>query len=106
MAEHKNKNSAKGNFGIYIIRKFRKIFKIGKADLDRITKSSGDPTRIHQQVRKLKELYGDANITSDIIKELLSTSTKNAKIEEQEFLKEIIKLLGEIPEGNQKSYKP
>jgi chorismate mutase len=106
MAEHKNKNSAIGNFGIYAISKFRKIFKIGKADMDRITKSSGDPTRIHQQVRKLRELYGIDNIDYKLLTTLLAASTQDAKAEEQKTLREIIKLLGEIPEGNQKSYKP
>jgi chorismate mutase len=83
-----------------------KYSKLAKPIWIGLPTSLGDPTRIHQQVRKLRELYGKDNITSDVVKKLLNTSTENAKIEEQEALKEIIKLLGEIPEGNQKSYKP
>src|SRR5205807_7243301 len=53
-----NGNDAVSQFGIYKIWVKDKLRKIGKVDLLRVTESSGLPTRLHQQVRKLKELYG------------------------------------------------
>ena len=52
-----NKNSLKavGNFVGYVIKISGKTFKVGKADAGRITQSSGLPTRIHSQMRKLRK---------------------------------------------------
>ncbi len=57
MKKHKNSNNAVGNFCIYLILFDEKIYKVGKADYDRITLSTGTPTRIHQQVRILSTKY-------------------------------------------------
>ncbi|UBM60817.1 hypothetical protein LAG90_09230 [Marinilongibacter aquaticus] len=43
-----NANAAKGNFGVYEILKDGQLYKYGKADLGRVTQSSGLPTRLHQ----------------------------------------------------------
>lgn len=106
MAEYKNKNEAKGNFGIYQISLFEKLFKIGKTDLDRVTKSSGEPTRLHQQVRKLREEHGIINVFSSIIRVLFGATTEDAKAEEKAILDKIVEQTGEVPEGNQKSFNP
>lgn len=54
---HKNSNEAIGNYCVYQIIVAGEVYKIGKADLDRITKCSGNPTRIHQQMRILKKIW-------------------------------------------------
>ncbi len=100
---HKNNNSAIGNFGIYILSIFQELFKFGKSDLDRVTKSSNIPTRIHQQVRKLENEYGKENVAQRIIEELNDVSTKEAKEREKELLQEYYELTGQIPKGNKRS---
>jgi len=47
---HLNNNKAISHFGLYEIYVNGELYKIGKADLERITKSTGLPTRLHQQV--------------------------------------------------------
>jgi len=105
MSEHKNKNEAKGNFGIYQITIFGRIFKFGKADLDRVTQTSGFPTRLHQQLRKLFAVFGEKNVDGSIILRLLGITTKQAKKMESDILDGHIEQTGEIPEGNKKSHK-
>ena len=46
-----NNNAAKSRFGVYEIRVVGRLFKVGRADLIRITNSSGLPTRLHHQIR-------------------------------------------------------
>ena len=106
MADHKNKNLAKGNFCIYQISVFKNLFKFGKADMDRTTATSGDPTRIHQQVRKLAEEYGEKNVFRSIIQKLFGKTTSDAKELEKMILQNHFEQTGEIPEGNKKSFKP
>jgi URI fold toxin 2 len=106
MADHKNKNNAIGNFCIYQILIKQRLFKYGKADTDRITKSSGDPTRIHQQKRILSKIYGDGTARHQIISDLLNVSTEDAKNEEKSILQQYYELTGEVPEGNKNSFKP
>ena len=102
---HKNNNNARGNFVIYAIELFGSIFKIGKADADRITLTSGLPTRAHQQLRLLRNNFGNKFVDFFIIKTLFSVTTKNAKDEELATLENEIKRTGEVPEGNKKSYR-
>lgn len=102
---HKNNNNALGNYCIYVIRIFKKIFKFGKADFDRITKSTGIPTRIHQQMRKLIAEYGKYNVTYELIIVKLNVTTAQAKELEQLYLNNYIDEFNEIPEGNIKSHK-
>jgi len=103
---HKNNNDASGNYGIYQIIVEGKVFKIGKADLDRITKISGDPTRIHQQVTKLRKKYMKNNVFHIILEELFGYTTQQAKEVERTILRFVIAQQGGIiPEGNQKSFK-
>ena len=106
MGKHKNSNDAVGNYGIYIIFIDGITYKIGKADLDRITKSSGNPTRIHQQIRKLSLKYTEKNIFYRYLKRMLNVTTKEAKAFEEYFLNQYYMSNGTAPEGNQKSYKP
>lgn len=106
MAKHKNSNEAVGNYGIYEILIQDKTYKIGKADLDRITKLSGDPTRLHQQLRILAEKYGMENVEKLMLEELFDVSTAFAKEVEQEYLQTYYENTGEVPEGNKKSFKP
>ncbi len=106
MSIHKNNNNALGNYGIYEIVVNGQTYKIGKADLDRITLSSGDATRLHQQLRKLAEEFGIENIDNEILEKLYQVTTEVAKEIEQNYLQNYYETTGEIPEGNKKSFKP
>ena len=106
MKPHKNNNEANGNFAVYEIVVNGKTYKIGKADLDRITLSSGNPTRIHQQIRKLRQKYGRQNVYHTVLETLLGVTTQQAKDVEKAILQLIYEREGYIPEGNQNSFKP
>jgi hypothetical protein len=98
-----NTNTANGNFGIYQIEENGNLYKIGKADLNRVTKSTNKPTRLHQQVVSLnKNGKGDV-YTGKVIKEGYPT-TLEAKNAEKARLDEHYSKTGNIPEGNRKSY--
>lgn len=79
MTKHKNSHDAVGNFCIYQILFDGKVYKVGKADYDRITKSSGISTRIHQQIRILSEKYETKTVTHVILETLFGVSTLDAK---------------------------
>lgn len=106
VAKNLNTNVAKGNFGIYEIFKDGQLYKYGKADLGRITQSSGRPTRLHQQLRKLRDLYPNSEITGDVIDNLGKVTTNTAKGAENAYLNFYYKTTGIIPEGNLKSFFP
>ena len=101
-----NTNAAKGNFGIYEIIKDGQLYKYGKADLGRITQTSGYPTRLHQQIRKLRELYPESDIFGNVIEDLGKVTTKSAKGVENTYLNLFYKTNGYIPQGNLKSFIP
>ena len=103
---HKNNNQALGNYGIYEIEINGKTYKIGKADLDRVIKSSGDPVRIRQQIRKLRRKYSTQKVYYTILERLFGYTTQEAKAMEKAILQEVITQIGYVPEGNKKSYKP
>ena len=106
MTKHKNSNNAVGNFCIYRILMDRKIYKIGKADYNRITLSTGIPTRIHQQIRILSIKYINKRIEHEILEILFGVSTFDAKRLEKKVLKKMYDIDGEVPDGNKKSFKP
>lgn len=103
MAEHKNKNDSKGNFSIYKIFLNAVLFKFGKADADRVTESSGLPTRLHQQIRKLTEK--GFSVAFEIIVTLFGVTTKEAKNVEDEHIENHKKETAEYPEGNKQHKK-
>jgi RHS repeat-associated protein len=105
-ATNLNTNASKGNFGIYEIVKDGQLYKYGKADLGRITQSSGNPTRLHQQLRKLEELFPNSQISGKVIEDLGQVTTKTAKAVENSYLNFYYKTTGIIPEGNLKSFFP
>jgi len=100
-----NTNSATSRFGIYEIFVNGTLYKIGKADLMRITQSSGLPTRLHQQIRRLIRAYG-ANNVSQVLTELGTTTTQWAKAAETAVLRSIFDKLRMVPPGNIKSFFP
>ncbi|CRG52611.1 Rhs family protein [Yersinia wautersii] len=102
---HLNTNGATGNFGVYKIEINGELYKYGKADLNRITQSSELPTRLHQQVRKLQELYPDKVVKGTVIDKWHAT-TASAKAVETAKLDAHYKSTGQVPDGNKKSYKP
>ena len=102
---HKNNNEAVGYYGIYQILVHDKVYKIGKADIDRIIKKTHDPVRIHQQIRKLIAKYGDENVYYKLLRILFGYTTAAAKAAEQEILALIINQTGFIPEGNSKNHE-
>lgn len=104
-APHKNSNDAVGNSGVYEIEFDGKLHKIGKADLDPVTQSSGLPTRLHTQVRKLREKNPDAKVEGFVVETGYGT-TRDAKAAETKRLQDYHEVTGEIPLDNQKSFKP
>jgi len=54
------------------------LHKVGKADLVRVTKSSGLPTRLHQQIRKLEKTHGKGNVQGQVAENLGQTTTRAA----------------------------
>lgn len=94
-----------GNFGVYKIEINGELNKYGKADLNRITKSSGFPTHLHQQVRMHQEKHGIENAVGKVI-ETGHPTTAAAKIAATARLDDNHKKTNEIPEVNRKSYKP
>ena len=71
---YKNSNNQIGHFGIYKITINGEVYKYGKADLGRTTTAGFDghqqTTRLHQQVRKLRELYPTKVISGEVINDL------------------------------------
>ena len=100
-----NTNTATGNFGVYEIRIDGALHKIGKADLDRVTLSSGNPTRLHQQLRKLQELNPGKVVTGEVVEKEFKT-TAAAKSAETARLQAHYDKTKEILDGNKKSFKP
>ncbi|WP_010504044.1 RHS repeat domain-containing protein [Paenibacillus elgii] len=100
-----NSNNAKGKFGVYKIEIKGELHKYGKADLSRVTQETGLPTRLHQQVRKLKEIFGRKNVIGEVIEKGYET-TKKAKAAETAKLNEYYEQTGKVPEGNRRSFKP
>jgi RHS repeat-associated protein len=100
-----NSNKAIGRFGVYEIWVNKELYKIGKAHLDRITRKSTKPTRIHQQVEKLKRRYGE-DVDHVISEDLGVTTTAEAKSAERVHLYRYYNVTGKVPPGNRKSFKP
>ena len=100
-----NKSTAVSEFGVYEIWVNKELYKIGKADLLRITKKSGDATRIHQQMRKLEALHG-RNHVGYTLNDLGRVTTADAKAAEKIRLYEHYHATGKVPPGNKKSFKP
>jgi len=103
MPNHKNKNGVKGNFSIYKIFLNAILFKFGKADSDRITESSGLPTRLHQQIRKL--VAQGFSVAFEIVTSLFSVTTREAKDVEDEYVENYKKETGKYPAGNKQHQK-
>lgn len=101
-----NSNDATSNFGIYELETPEGLEKVGKADLNRVTKSSGLPTRVHQQVRKLEKVHGKGNVKAKVVENLGETTTAKAKAAENARIKSIVDKTGKVPPGNESSYKP
>ncbi len=101
-----NRNSATSNFGIYEIKVNGSLYKIGKADCNRVTQSSGLPTRLHQQIRKLEEVFGKDNVNGQVVQSLGETTTAQAKAAENAHVRTYFEQNGTVPPGNQKSFKP
>ena len=100
-----NTNGAVGNFGVYEIRIDGELYKYGKADMNRVTKSSGDPTRLHQQVEKLERLNPGKTIKGTVLESGISSTQAAKTIETAKLDAHFEKTGGQIPEGNRKSYK-
>jgi hypothetical protein len=102
---HLNRNSAKGHYGIYEIKIDGEVYKYGKADLGRVTQSSGDPTRLHQQLRKLRDTHS-GDVKGKVINDLGVTTTAQAKQVEKATIQNHYNVNKNVPPGNQKSFKP
>jgi len=80
--------------------------KIGKPDLNRITKRTKKPTRIHQQVEKLKKTEGTQKVVGNVVEDLGQTTTGEAKAVEEMRIREYYNRTGIVPRGNERSFKP
>jgi len=105
LAPNLNTNTAVGNFGVYEIRINGELHKIGKADLGRVTQSSGQPTRLHQQIRNLEKIHGKGNVSGNVVEKGFTT-TATAKAAETARLQRHYDKTGKVLEGNKKSFKP
>lgn len=103
---HLNSNNAKSRFGIYEIKVNGQLYKIGKADLGRVTQSSGLPTRLHQQLRALREALPNQRVTGEVVENLGEVTTAEARAAETARLRAEYARTGRVPEGNAKSFKP
>ena len=107
---NKNSNSAVGRFGLYRITIDGKLYKIGKADLGRVTKSSGNPTRLHAQLRilrkELRKTNPGARISGEVTHDLGITTTAQAKVAENAEIRNVYNATGQVPPGNQNSFNP
>ncbi len=103
---HLNSNAARSRFGIYEIKIDEKLYKVGKADLNRVTKVSGWPTRLHQQVRKLREVFGFGAVDGKVVQDLGVTTTAEAKAAEAARIRAVYEEGGAVPPGNEKSFRP
>ena len=101
-----NTNTATSTFGVYEIKVNGSVHKIGKADLDRVTQSSGLPTRLHQQLRQLMEIHGTEKVGGRVVENLGETTTAQAKVAETTRIRTHFEQTGTVPPGNQKSFKP
>ena len=83
------------------------VYKFAKADLNRIILKSGLPMRLHQQLRKLRNLDSNSGktVVGKVIRRCLST-TKKAKAVETSRLYAYYAKKGNVSVGNQKSYNP
>ena len=104
MKKHKNSNDAVGDFCIYRVLMDRKVYKVGKADFDRITLTTGMPTRIHQQIRILSTKYINKRIEHEILEILFGVSTLDAKRLERKVLNKMYESDRKVPDGNSKSF--
>jgi len=102
---HKNSHSATGNFGLYEVFLYGKKYKIGKADLDNIRKSTGLPVRLHDQLRRMREKYGVENVDGYEVEKGFKT-TGDAIAAETARNQKHFDETGEVLEGNKKSFKP
>jgi hypothetical protein len=100
-----NSNEATSHFVLYEIETPDGFEKVGKADMRRVTQSSGLPTRLHQQIRKLEKIYGQGNVKGAVVEDLGETTTAAAKAAENERIRKILEATGTVPPGNQKSYR-
>lgn len=101
-----NSNNATSKFGVYELKVNGQLHKVGKADLNRVTQSSGQPTRVHQQVRTLGKTHGAENVSGEVVQNLGQTTTAQAKVAETARLQGIYDKTGQVPPGNARSFQP
>jgi hypothetical protein len=100
-----NSNDAVSHFGLYEIKINGTLHKIGKADLGRVTQSSGFPTRLHQQVRSLEKIFGKGSVIGKVVDDLGNVTNETAKAAEHARILENFKATGFLLIGNWKSFK-
>jgi hypothetical protein len=106
MSAHKNRNEKIGNFVIYAIFLFGRIFKFGKADADKICKKSRLPLRLHTQLKLFWKLFGTESVFFKIFLILQNVTVKEAKQAEQNLIRDYYNKTGQVPPGNEDSFKP
>ncbi|MFD2404791.1 RHS repeat-associated core domain-containing protein [Azorhizophilus paspali] len=94
-----NNNTSTSRFGVYEVEVGGDLHKIGKADLNRVTQSSGLPTRLHQQVRKLEQAVGKGNVVGEVVEDLGETTSAQAKAAETARLRAYYEKTGKVPQA-------
>ena len=102
---HKNNKNSIGNYCIYAIFIDFKVFKIGKADLDR-TDKAGNPVRMQQQLVLFQGLLTVERVKARVLIRLYNITTKKALEQERESLQNHYDETGEVPKGNLNSFRP
>ena len=108
-----NDDDAVGNFVIYTIYIGNIVHKFGKANKDETHKVVNPytneeeiiPTRIQQQIRKLRREY-KLKVSHKIIHQLGYTTTERAKEVEDDYIFGHYYVNKEVPKGNQDSFTP
>jgi hypothetical protein len=101
-----NFDDAISDFVIYKIEIDGILYKFGKADNERITLSSGLPTRLHQQIRILSKEHPNSIVSGTIIDRLGTVTTEYAKDVENWYLQNYFDLFKIVPDGNKNSFTP
>ena len=99
---HLNNNDAESRFGIYEISVNGELYKVGKSDMNRVTQSSGLPTRLHQQIRILEKSF--EHVEGSVVEDLGEITTGAAKAAERLRIQRIFDQTGIVPPGNQRSF--
>jgi len=98
---HKNSNDYTGHQGVYDIKVDGELYKYGKADMTKTSKTTGEPKRLQSQLNKLQKENPLADIQGKILHQDKNITTKEIKKVETQKIQEYKNKNGKNPPGNQ-----